>query len=360
MDRCPTELLHLIFSYACTDGGFTGRSLSAVSRHIHECSKPFNLQSVALHGTRQTLAFATALKKIPVHLRQVRHLFISNDEVDGRDIIGSEKPAEPSVWGVLTSFAPFSRRTTPTPEQERARNLSRVLDSDLDLAQALLTVLVKISTSLQTLAITFECHWVALRSPGGMANMATLELPNLTELSLAYRAPTDAAFNEFVFRAPLSFPALERLDLSGLKLLSYRFTPQLCDRLRKMAPNLTHLHIPTRMALANIFQMLPPGQDVIPPNTNIFHLSPTIQRVLVALSGQNTYICSDGDGCDCWRCQLLDKVAPDSCIVVLEGRGKLTWQKLKDQVEVDWENRASGGDGCWNESSAASKYHCGF
>ncbi|KAF7979727.1 hypothetical protein HWV62_39359 [Athelia sp. TMB] len=349
IDKCPTELLHLIFSYACTDGDHTARSLSAVSRYIRDCSQPYyNVQSVALHGTRQTLAFADTLEKNPAHLGQIKNLFVSSDSADGLDVNNGKKPEGRSVLAHLR--LQFSPRMMSMPKQSRVNGS----DSDLDFARALFGILMKIYSSLKTMTITFDC---SLRSPVEMADMATLELPNLTELSLAYHAPTDAAFDEFIFKAPLSFPALKRLDLTGLTHVSYQFTPQLCGRLGKIAPNLTHLHIPTTMALANFRKGMPPQrqQGATPPAADINHLSPTIQRVLIALREGGVENCwiPDWGACDCWHCELSE-VSFDDRIIVVPGRGTLTWEKLKNRLEVEWENRAIGGKGCWNERSVAS------
>ncbi|KIM83561.1 hypothetical protein PILCRDRAFT_6983 [Piloderma croceum F 1598] len=61
MEPIPSEILALIFSYACTDDGYTGRSLSLVSRYISDVSKPYKLQSVAVRGVWQVLKFACSL-----------------------------------------------------------------------------------------------------------------------------------------------------------------------------------------------------------------------------------------------------------------------------------------------------------
>ncbi|KIM83117.1 hypothetical protein PILCRDRAFT_70053, partial [Piloderma croceum F 1598] len=78
LNRCPLEICFQIFAFACTDGGYTGRSLSAVSRYIRDISSSYKFQSVALHHTRQTVSFASVLDGIPPHLRGVAFLFISN------------------------------------------------------------------------------------------------------------------------------------------------------------------------------------------------------------------------------------------------------------------------------------------
>ncbi|KAF7980242.1 hypothetical protein HWV62_39375 [Athelia sp. TMB] len=342
VNSCPMELWHLIFSYACTDGGHTARALSAVSRYIRECSKPYyNVQSVALHGTRQTLAFAAALETNPDHLRQIKHLFVSSDEVGSGDVISKKKTAGRSA---LASLMPFSRRKMPTPEQIRAKSI----DSELELARALLSILAKISSSLQILTITFTCHWAALRSPAEISDMAILELPKLTDLSLAYRAVTDTAFTEFALQAPLSFPALRRLDLTGLELASYHTTRELCGRLGTIAPSLTHLHIPMRMALAGTRHCIPPRHGAAPPVTSKYHLSPTIQRVLVALCPAIKDHCyrADWGACDCWRCEL-EEIGADERVHMRRGRGSLGWRELKERLEAEWGERTNGGDGCW-------------
>ncbi|KAL0953795.1 hypothetical protein HGRIS_004979 [Hohenbuehelia grisea] len=77
MNRCPTEIWALIFSYACTDSGRTGRSLSRVSRYFREVSRHVRLQSIAVHGIDQINAFAALLDSTPPRERRVRYLAIS-------------------------------------------------------------------------------------------------------------------------------------------------------------------------------------------------------------------------------------------------------------------------------------------
>ncbi|KAJ7251414.1 hypothetical protein C8J57DRAFT_1078181 [Mycena rebaudengoi] len=77
MNQAPPEIYAHIFSYACTDSGYTGRSLSLVSKYFHEVSKPAILQSIALYGRAQILAFAALLDQTPPHLRTTRALLIN-------------------------------------------------------------------------------------------------------------------------------------------------------------------------------------------------------------------------------------------------------------------------------------------
>jgi hypothetical protein len=75
MDRIPYELLAMVFSLACLDDGTMGRSLSLVSKYIHQVSKPVKFQSIALRGHHQILAFRTLLCATPERYRNVCHLF---------------------------------------------------------------------------------------------------------------------------------------------------------------------------------------------------------------------------------------------------------------------------------------------
>ncbi|KAM5541396.1 hypothetical protein V8D89_004950 [Ganoderma adspersum] len=78
MEACPNEIVSLIFPDACTDDGLTGPSLSLVSRHIHDTSRRYALQSVALHGSHQLSAFASLLNNANVEDRDVHHLYLSD------------------------------------------------------------------------------------------------------------------------------------------------------------------------------------------------------------------------------------------------------------------------------------------
>ncbi|KAI0737295.1 hypothetical protein C8Q80DRAFT_1213470 [Daedaleopsis nitida] len=78
MDTLPTELLYLIFSFACTDGGYTGASLSAVCKRIRTTSLPYALHTVSLHDWSQIVAFSTLLDARAPDARCVHHLFMTD------------------------------------------------------------------------------------------------------------------------------------------------------------------------------------------------------------------------------------------------------------------------------------------
>jgi hypothetical protein len=70
LDSCPVELCDRIFEFACTDAGYTGRSLSLVSKYVNQTSKRYMLQCRALHGVDKIVAFVGVLERTSKELRR--------------------------------------------------------------------------------------------------------------------------------------------------------------------------------------------------------------------------------------------------------------------------------------------------
>ncbi|KAF7973436.1 hypothetical protein HWV62_15126 [Athelia sp. TMB] len=83
----PPEIWYKIASYACTDGGANGISLSSVSKFIRESTAPFKFQSIAIHNRRQAIAFHKQLFQTAPLLRHTRFLFISLFEASSAEDI---------------------------------------------------------------------------------------------------------------------------------------------------------------------------------------------------------------------------------------------------------------------------------
>ncbi|KAF7363629.1 hypothetical protein MSAN_01020000 [Mycena sanguinolenta] len=79
LDRLPPEIGAHIFDFACRDSGCTGRSLSLVSRYIHQTSELVRYTSIVLVGRAQILAFAQFADHTRIKLN-TRHLFINSQE----------------------------------------------------------------------------------------------------------------------------------------------------------------------------------------------------------------------------------------------------------------------------------------
>lgn len=198
------ELWVKITAYACTDGGYTGRSLSLVSRTMHSIIKPVRYNSVALIGNRKLLAFSeqlAAMRAAPL----VRHLFIADidpftnscalDDLEG-DMYDDER------WEEV-----YRRK------EDRVRQLNWALH--------------KVLTSSAPYLYTLSVH--------GWSFDPTLDLPvfpHLNDLTLLAAPQTWAA------EAHACLPSLRRLHI-----LSAHTSPQFWLSLADSAPHLTHLKL---------------------------------------------------------------------------------------------------------------------
>src|ERR1700729_2592940 len=86
MDTLPPELCTRIALFACRDTGYTGRSLSIVSKYVRETSQAAKFQTIAIHGSNQIIAFAALLERPRPHLRCVRYLFLSSHDLPTREV----------------------------------------------------------------------------------------------------------------------------------------------------------------------------------------------------------------------------------------------------------------------------------
>ncbi|KAF7363646.1 hypothetical protein MSAN_01021800 [Mycena sanguinolenta] len=79
LDKFPPEMCAHIFEFACRDPGCTGRSLSLVSRYIHQASELARYMNIVLVGRAQIFAFAQFVEHTDIQLK-TRHLFINGHE----------------------------------------------------------------------------------------------------------------------------------------------------------------------------------------------------------------------------------------------------------------------------------------
>ncbi|KAI0722275.1 hypothetical protein C8T65DRAFT_545699, partial [Cerioporus squamosus] len=82
MEHLAVELLEHIFTMACTDGGFTGCSLSLVSKHVRAASQTARFHTIALasgrprHVAQFAACLAVARAESTGTTPRVRHLFL--------------------------------------------------------------------------------------------------------------------------------------------------------------------------------------------------------------------------------------------------------------------------------------------
>lgn len=174
MEHCPIEVWQRIMTFACTDGGYTGNSLSLVSRFMRNTALPVRFHSIAVTAEYNLLTLSKQLSRLS-GIVNIRHLFISVYVV---------------LWGPRA-----------TPEERRS-----------SLKSAIEYILTRAAPTLCTLI---------LHRPEGFGILqSALHFPALTDLSLPSLRPHDALVDAMntgehvntMTRRP--FPVVERLHLT--------------------------------------------------------------------------------------------------------------------------------------------------
>ncbi|KIK59301.1 hypothetical protein GYMLUDRAFT_44667 [Collybiopsis luxurians FD-317 M1] len=205
MDRCPPEICHLIFCFACTDGGYTGRSLSAVSKSIRSISRPTMLQSMSIIGYNQLVAFLNILEQEQAQTQQ-QH---------------SDEPDRPSLRHVKYLFISAHARNTAVDPKALTPEFSRKARA----YEAFERILRIIAPTIRVLHVFFIFYRTFLLLP--------LSLPVLQELSLHGPINCPSVNGE-----PSIFPALRHLHISS------PFPPRyLTGKLARIAPELKHFRL---------------------------------------------------------------------------------------------------------------------
>ncbi|KAF9448535.1 hypothetical protein P691DRAFT_639233, partial [Macrolepiota fuliginosa MF-IS2] len=178
----PPELHSYICSLACTDDGYTARSLSRVSKYFAQITLPYLYQSLCISEPTRIRNLAKKLQTTPAHQRRIHHLFISD------------------------------------------------ASGERDLASSIISILTLSAPTLETLALVAPAP---LSSTSLIARLLRTRFPRLYELTISGHYP-------FPSSSPSCFPSLERLHLLGNRnphgLLNL-------GALESSMPALTHLRI---------------------------------------------------------------------------------------------------------------------
>ncbi|RPD66813.1 hypothetical protein L226DRAFT_565598 [Lentinus tigrinus ALCF2SS1-7] len=156
----PTELIERIFSHACTDGGYTGRSLSLVSKCAHRAARTVRFRNVALSGHRQIEAFLNLLEKervvAPIH---VSNLYIST-WTDGEEITKVRDGQSPR-WEGLHPYLP-----TPIPTDPHWRVWLTLQEAvDKKIAELIYRLLLRVAPALRALSVVHSWEFRAIQFP---------------------------------------------------------------------------------------------------------------------------------------------------------------------------------------------------
>ena len=258
MDGCPNEILGLIFQEACADGGRTGRSLSLVSRYIHDTSRRYAFQSIALYGSHQLFAFASLLDGANPEDRGIHHLYLTDRR---------------RVW---MEYLPGQDRE----QQLRERGVTEDFHVNDPLREysfsAILRIFKASSSTLQTLVLLFDQYDKPLLSDA-------VSFPNLHELTIH---TSNIAHN-----AQSEIP--QCLSLRRLHVIQDAFLSlPIAKSVSRLAPLLTHLRIshllPNAVVPPMIFALDIRCTILNPYDPTFTDLPPTLERILVQMA-QRTF-----------------------------------------------------------------------
>ncbi|KAI0062658.1 hypothetical protein BV25DRAFT_593406 [Artomyces pyxidatus] len=377
MDRCPPEIHSLIFALACSDDGFTGRSLSSVSRYIRQASAPYHWQSLVVAGVEQTKRFADMVDGLgvePAHQaddrisitvrRPIHHLFVSNRTLDfARELRFNEMGA--------------------TKDMAERRKIANAFDVEADdWAAAIRRIFSYAASTVHTL--TMMCYDIQL-SPNGRLFFSDLKryyFPVLEELSIRggfdtrLRDYNGAPHNDDTDAEPSTptLPSLRRLHL--ISPISFDL---FIRRLRPLAPRISHLRLSELLPFdydmsRDVFSELA-ERGLVPPRLpglrdRLWSAEPVARPVewerflpadgaLEQLLMQPAQLPHEPErACGCCTgyyriddmTRLLREMAREEYgdVFVFLPAGRRRGQGYTyEEGMVDWRSRAEGGKGCW-------------
>ncbi|KAI0751187.1 hypothetical protein C8Q80DRAFT_1155986 [Daedaleopsis nitida] len=326
MHDLAAELLEQIYTLACTDGGYTGCSLSLVSKHVREASRSARFHSISLTSgiARQLDVFLQCFYKERSAAAEhegertpiVRHLCIA--AADGKD--------EQHSW--------CYRRTYMDPELDTTCETAIELEHQ-QYTTDLISFLQLAAPNLYTLSLV---HWQGWQRLTMLHDIECAGFPLLQELTIAGPDPfipkPDASL-------PL-YPRVARLHLAD-KWGGFTDFPRWADG--GLSPNVTHLrlsnlgHIPIELMAfvehkkndkfphLTRFLIQPRG----PPAPGGRCGNPYIQYDVFqsALAHLHAFAALPVE-------QLPDKEVP--CL------SQETWEEI---AKREWLDRLEGGPGCW-------------
>lgn len=322
---CPPEILLTIFSLVCTDGGFTGRSLSLVSRYWNSVASEVQYQTLILQSLFEVCHFAALLQSHPFK-RKVRHLYIADY-------------APPRNPGETMDVASYAREDMCRYIAVILANVAPYLES---LFLLLLPTIFGLSKRIAILPVT---------------------LPKLRELTVA------GSFKGLHFQNSVGAPALKRLHVASICAPPDDFGRVLVA----IAPNLTHLRVSEvrdgateLLALLRLFKDRKARQEYDPSATvHGEQLPRDLTRIIVSPdlralgeTGQVT-LHFKRDLRTLHEQYRAMNLRPGALLVC--NRGSTSYLHMKQALDERgtqewyvrmkglWFDRVHGGEGCWVE-----------
>ncbi|KAI0780290.1 hypothetical protein C8Q74DRAFT_755798 [Fomes fomentarius] len=268
MDRLPIEVLEHIFQFACSDGGYTGCSLSLTSKAVHAVAQSARFHSVALVMEIERINSFVALYK--------RQCVLAID-------------AKPRITHLHLSLLPRVVATIPgkpdsysDSDSDDMPELVNVSESEDD-EDAILLYCEPLRALFQLIAD--DLHTLVLPPLNGGGDTAWAPLfarpfLSLRELTfLRHGDPCAFVTEDYPTGTPL-FPVLTHLHLAATNAYGFTFANWATH-----APHLTHLRWSAFPLLGVPLKELPkvlgvPSED--PPTSNNGTLPPQAQTVQTA------------------------------------------------------------------------------
>ncbi|KAF8211966.1 hypothetical protein K438DRAFT_1805721 [Mycena galopus ATCC 62051] len=299
LDQLPPELCAHIFDFACRDSGYTGRSLSLVSRYIHQTSEPARYTSIALINRAQILA-----KVVNFARRETRKAQL-------------EERRLAALWP----------RTAK--QEEELRNVRDVVRCESDKADLYLDTwgeegACAVESILRGLAPTLEILDISLNEFVDNNMVHTTRLPRLTDLTTGCSFPLHPTDDVPVLEPTPSLRYFHFVDTFNVwrlgRLLQVGISP--------FAPLLTHWHLSEVGKSEQYYFDL---KDVLAPST-----PSTLELILIkpVIPGWDL---DAWDDCELEYNDMLEHARrlrdKDHRVVLLQARTKGYFQEWVDKVD---------------------------
>ncbi|KAK7037930.1 hypothetical protein R3P38DRAFT_2903483 [Favolaschia claudopus] len=184
LDRFPPEICDHIFEFACRDTGFTGCSLSLVSKYIQHTAAPTRYLSVALTSHAQILAFARLVENSEA-LFHTKYLYL-NGYLDEEAMDKIENAVYVAATQASVQYRELHKQL-PAGD-ERLDEAKAVLDREGAKARAEMVefgreVAIAVEKILRRVASSVEVLYISLNEKAAKAMENTLSLPHLRDLT---------------------------------------------------------------------------------------------------------------------------------------------------------------------------------
>lgn len=325
MELCPPEILSQIFSFACIDDGYTGRSLSLVSRYIYQASLPTRFQSIACRNAAQILTFCSILERTPSHYRNVCYLLVSSHHSD-IDRLSKTRMIQLGIMDPLSYHQKIAKHISSVfhpPQNVRKSHVE-------NMRALVISTISRILTHVAPTIRTFSSH-VSLEYHEKFS--LPKDLPHIVEMIISRKWP-NATINSKELRDFGVYPSLRRLTLTGSSRSGD--TCIMLGHIEHFAPHLTHLCLDACLSLPVVDYVLDHfDRAIAESSTAIF---PSCMRLLFLHNSSSGHI----QGVPVLR------RTPDDLFSFDPG-----WYPFPREVDDNawvsaWLDSVAGGEGFWS------------